>query len=372
MIAIGRNLCASIPANVTFEQAAFTSVATIGMEGVRLARVTLGERVLVIGLGLIGQICVALLKANGCRVFGIDVDPAKLELARAFGADEVAIGSPADAIKRFGGGVGVDAVVITAATASNGPVELAAEVCRPRGRIVLVGVVGLNLPRPPFFQKELEFTVSGSLGPGRWDATYEEKGIDYPLGQVRWTAQRNMQAVLDLISSGKLPVEKLVSHRFPIERAAEAYESHHGRSDPVPGGGARLRRAGADPFAARGPRAEGAGDRRGRRELHRRRELRAPHPPPGAGAAGRLRPARALHGQGPLRRALRARQGVRLRDHRRPGESGRMPGRRPCSSPRGTTSTPTWSSRPCGPASRSSSRSRSASGRRSWPRSAGP
>jgi predicted dehydrogenase len=224
VIAIGKNLCARIPENVTFEQAAYTSVATIGLEGVRLTKVTLGERVLVIGLGLIGQICVALLKAQGCRVFGADVDPSKLELARQFGADEVATGAPGEAIKRFGGGVGVDAVVITAATSSNGPIELAADVCRPKGRIVLVGVVGLNLPRPPFFQKELEFTVSGSLGPGRWDPTYEEKGVDYPIGHVRWTAQRNMEAILDLVSAGKLPVERLTSHRFPVERAAEAYD----------------------------------------------------------------------------------------------------------------------------------------------------
>jgi predicted dehydrogenase len=235
LVSIGKNLCARIPEGVSFEQAAYTSVATIGLEGVRLAKVTLGERVLVIGLGLIGQICIAILKAQGCRVFGLDVDPAKLELARQFGADAVAVGSPADAIKAFGGGIGVDAVVITAATPSNAPIELAAEVTRPHGRIVLVGVVGLNLPRPPFFQKELEFTVSGSLGPGRWDPNYEEKGIDYPLGLVRWTAQRNMEAVLDLIAAGKLPVEKLTSHRFPIDRAAEAYDLITAQKEPFLG-----------------------------------------------------------------------------------------------------------------------------------------
>lgn len=235
VVSIGRNLCARIPEGVSFEQAAYTSVAAIGLEGVRLAKVTLGERVLVIGLGLIGQICVALLKAQGCRVFGLDVDPAKLELARAFGADEVATGSPVDAIKRFGGGFGVDAVVITAATPSNEPIELAAEVARVRGRIVLVGVVGLNLPRPPFFQKELEFTVSASLGPGRWDPSYEEKGVDYPPGQVRWTVQRNMEAVLDVIAAGKLPVERLTSHRFGIEAAAAAYDLITRKAEPFLG-----------------------------------------------------------------------------------------------------------------------------------------
>lgn len=224
VIAIGRNLCARIPDGVTFEQAAYTCVASIGLEGVRLARVTLGERVLVIGLGLIGQICVALLKAQGCHVFGTDLDLQKLELARGFGADAVAPGSPAAEIKAFSGGQGVDAVIITAATSSNEPIELAADVARVRGRIVLVGVVGLHLPRPPFFQKELEFTVSSSLGPGRFDPSYEEKGIDYPVGQVRWTVQRNMAAILDVIAAGRLPVERLTTHRFPVERASEAYD----------------------------------------------------------------------------------------------------------------------------------------------------
>lgn len=224
VVSVPKNLLAKIPENVTFEQAAYTAVASIGLEGVRLAKATLGERVLVIGLGLIGQICVALLKAQGCRVFGTDVDPRKLELARAFGADAVGTGSPREAIRDFAGPAGVDAVVITAATPSNEPIEFAADVTRPKGRIVLVGVVGLNLPRAPFFMKELEFTVSSSLGPGRMDPTYEDQGHDYPFGHVRWTAQRNMEAILDLVSQGKLPVEKLTSHRFAIERAAEAYD----------------------------------------------------------------------------------------------------------------------------------------------------
>lgn len=224
IVSVGRNLCARIPDGVSFEQAAYTSVASIALEGVRLARATLGERVLVIGLGLIGQIAVALLKAQGCRVFGTDVDPAKLELARQFGADEVGVGSPRDAVRNFAGPHGVDAVVITAATPSNEPIEFAADVARVKGRVVLVGVVGLNLPRAPFFLKELEFTVSSSLGPGRMDPQYEDKGVDYPFGQVRWTAQRNMEAVLDMIAMGRLPVEKLTSHRFSIDRAAEVYD----------------------------------------------------------------------------------------------------------------------------------------------------
>jgi len=223
IVAVGKNLVARIPDGVSFDRAAYTSVAAIALQGVRLAKATLGESVLVIGLGLVGQISVALLKAQGCRVFGTDVDPRKLDLALEFGADGVATGSPLDAVRAFSGGAGIDAVVITAATASNEPIEFAANACRPKGRIVLVGVVGLNVPRPPFFEKELEFTVSSSLGPGRNDPDYEEKGIDYPIGHARWTAQRNMQAVLDLMAGGKLPVERLTTHRFPIERALDAY-----------------------------------------------------------------------------------------------------------------------------------------------------
>ena len=224
VVAVGRNLCAPVPDDVGLDRAAYASVGAIALEGVRLARVTLGERVLVIGLGLIGQIATALLAAQGCRVFGVDMDPRKLELARAFGASETALGAPRDAVKAFSGGYGVDAVVITAATQSNEPIEFAADAARTKGRIVLVGVIGLNLPRPPFFAKELEFTVSSSLGPGRGDPSYEEKGIDYPIGHARWTAQRNMLAVLETIQSGKLPVEKLTTHRFSIDRASEAYE----------------------------------------------------------------------------------------------------------------------------------------------------
>src|SRR3984957_86503 len=224
--AIGHNLCARMPDNVTFAQAAYTAIACIVLQGVRLTQTTLGESVLVIGLGLIGQICVCLLKAQGCRVFGADPDPAKLALARTLGA-EAATGDPSS--------LGVDSVVITAATESNQPIEFAADACRPKGRIVLVGVVGLDIPRPPFFKKELEFTVSYSLGPGRSDPLYEEKGIDYPIGYARWTAQRNMQAVLELMSQGKLPVEKLTSHRFPVDRAPEAYDLIVSRREPFLG-----------------------------------------------------------------------------------------------------------------------------------------
>ncbi|MDP1921623.1 MAG: bi-domain-containing oxidoreductase [Myxococcales bacterium] len=224
VVVAGHNLCAKIPEGVTFDQACYASVGAIALEGVRLAKVSLGERVLVIGLGLIGQIAVCLLKAQGCKVLGTDIDPKKLELAKSLGADAVGLGSARQELAAFAGAAGVDAVVITAATQSNEPIEFAAEACRVKGRIVLVGVAGLNLPRPPFFMKELEFTVSSSMGPGRGDPSYEDKGVDYPIGHARWTAQRNMQAVLETIAEGKLPVDRLTTHRFPVERATEAYQ----------------------------------------------------------------------------------------------------------------------------------------------------
>ena len=223
LVTVAPTLCGAIPDGVSFEDAAYTSVAAIALQGVRLARLTLGENVLVIGLGLVGQITVALLKAQGCRVYGLDIDPAKVDRARQMGLDD---GSTAasDAVKQFSRGYGVDAAIITASTQSNEPIEFAADVCRTRGRIVLVGVAGLNLPRPPFFAKELEFTVSSSLGPGRGDPQYEEKGIDYPIGHARWTAKRNMEAVLAMMAAGTLPVAKLTSHRFSIDNVPAAYD----------------------------------------------------------------------------------------------------------------------------------------------------
>jgi predicted dehydrogenase/threonine dehydrogenase-like Zn-dependent dehydrogenase len=235
VVCVGRNLCARIPEGVSFEQAAYTAVAAVALQGLRLAQLSIGANVLVIGLGLIGQISVALAKAQGCKVFASDIDISKLALARSLGADEAALGSSPDAVKRFSGCQGVDAAIITAATKSNEPIEFAAEACRSRGRIVLVGVTGLQIPRAPFFKKELEFTVSSSLGPGRGDSVYEEKGIDYPIGHARWTAQRNMQTVLDLIAANRLPVDRLTTHRFPIEEASQAYDLITSRREPYLG-----------------------------------------------------------------------------------------------------------------------------------------
>ncbi len=225
IVSVPRNLCARIPEGVSDEAASFTVLAAIGLQGIRLAQPTLGEAVVVTGLGLIGLLTVQMLRAQGCRVLGIDFDPARLELARAFGAETVNPGAGEDILARaaaFSRGAGVDAVIITASTKSNDPVSQAAQMCRKRGRIILVGVVGLELSRADFYEKELSFQVSCSYGPGRYDPAYEEGGQDYPIGFVRWTEQRNFEAVLDLMAAGALDVAPLISHRFAIEDGEKA------------------------------------------------------------------------------------------------------------------------------------------------------
>ena len=227
VVSVPNNLCARVPDNVSDEEAAFTVVGAIALQGVRLAQPTLGEAFVVTGLGLIGLIAVQLLRANGCRVLGIDYDEARLELARSFGAETVNLSrgeDPVAAAQAFSRGRGVDGVIIAAAAKSSEPVHQAALMCRKRGRIILVGVTGLELSRDDFYKKELSFQVSCSYGPGRYDPEYEQKGHDYPLAYVRWTEQRNFEAVLDLMASGALDVKPLISHRFPIERAPDAYE----------------------------------------------------------------------------------------------------------------------------------------------------
>jgi predicted dehydrogenase/threonine dehydrogenase-like Zn-dependent dehydrogenase len=226
VVSVPVNLCARIPDNVGDEAAAFTVIGAIALQGIRLVQPTLGEAVVVTGLGLIGQIAVQLLRANGCRVLGIDFDPAKLAMARSFGAEVVNLGAgedPVQAAERFSRGRGVDAVLVTAATKSSEPMHQAALMCRKRGRIVLVGVTGLELSRDDFFKKELTFQVSASYGPGRYDPDYEEKGQDYPVGFVRWTEQRNFEAVLDMLADGRLDVQPLISHRFGLEQTEAAY-----------------------------------------------------------------------------------------------------------------------------------------------------
>lgn len=233
IVRVPKNLCAVIPDNVDDESAAFTVLAAIAMQGVRIANPTIGETVVVTGLGLIGLITVQLLRANGCRVLGIDFDSSKCAMAREFGAETVDLSQGEDAIAKanaFSRGQGVDAVIITASTKSNDPVSHGANMCRQRGRIVLVGVVGLELSRADFYEKEISFQVSCSYGPGRYDTEYEEKGTDYPLGFVRWTEQRNFEAVLDLMSSGALDMKPLISHRFEIDDAIDAYKCLDDRS----------------------------------------------------------------------------------------------------------------------------------------------
>jgi predicted dehydrogenase/threonine dehydrogenase-like Zn-dependent dehydrogenase len=227
MVAVAANLCARVPHGVGDDEAAFAVVAAIALQGIRLTQPTLGEGVVVSGLGLIGLLAVQLLRAHGCRVLGLDFDPDKLDLARQLGAETERLGSSADPIaaaRRFSRGNGADAVVITAATDSSEPVQQAAQMCRKRGRIVLVGVTGLQLSRAAFYEKELTFQVSCSYGPGRYDSAYEEKGQDYPIGFVRWTEQRNFEAVLDMMADGRIDVAPLVSHRFALERVADAYD----------------------------------------------------------------------------------------------------------------------------------------------------
>lgn len=229
IVAVPENLCARIPSGpreIGDHEACFTVIASIGLQGVRLAAPTLGEVFVVTGLGLIGLLTAQILRAHGCRVIGIDFDDKKLALARTFGVETVALSQGEDPVARahaITGGRGVDGVLITASTKSSEPVHQAAMMCRKRGRIVLVGVTGLELQRADFYEKELSFQVSCSYGPGRYDPRYEQAGQDYPIGFVRWTEQRNFEAVLDLLADGRLDVNSLITHRFPFERAQEAY-----------------------------------------------------------------------------------------------------------------------------------------------------
>lgn len=228
VIKVTKNLCARIPDAVDDESASFVVVASIGLQGIRLAKPTLGESFVVTGVGLIGLLTVQLLRAQGCRVLAIDFDDTKLELARQYGAATCNPGrgeDPVAAGMAFSRGQGIDGAIITASTKSSDPVTQAARMCRKRGRVVLVGVTGLELNRADFYEKELTFQVSCSYGPGRYDPNYEDKGQDYPLGFVRWTEQRNFEAVLDMLASGQLDVKPLITHRFAFEYAPQAYQT---------------------------------------------------------------------------------------------------------------------------------------------------
>jgi predicted dehydrogenase/threonine dehydrogenase-like Zn-dependent dehydrogenase len=226
VVCVPQNLCVRIPDGVSDDAAAFTVLGAIALQGVRLAQPTLGENVVVVGLGLLGLLTVQLLKANGCRVLGVDFDAQKIALARQFGAETVDLsagGDPVAAGLAFSNGRGVDAVIITASTKSSEPVHQAALMSRKRGRIVLVGVTGLELSRADFYEKELTFQVSCSYGPGRYDDGYEQQGQDYPIGFVRWTEQRNFEAILDLLAAQRLEVQPLITRSLPQAEAPEAY-----------------------------------------------------------------------------------------------------------------------------------------------------
>jgi predicted dehydrogenase/threonine dehydrogenase-like Zn-dependent dehydrogenase len=223
---VPKNLVASIPDNVTDEQAAFTVIGSIGLQGIRLCEPTLGETVVVTGLGLIGLITAQLLKANGCHVIGIDFDQSKLDLASSWGIDTINPKNGEDPVKsvmQMTDGVGADAVIITASTSSNEVISQAAQMSRQRGRIVLVGVIGLNINRTEFYQKELTFQVSCSYGPGRYDDNYEQRGQDYPLPFVRWTEKRNFETILNSISRQFIEVDSMISEVIELEDYKKIY-----------------------------------------------------------------------------------------------------------------------------------------------------
>lgn len=232
VVRVPKNLCALIPDKVDDETAAFAVIAAIGLQGVRLAQPTLGESFVVIGAGLIGLMTIQILLANGCRVLAVDLDPKKLSIAASYGAETCNPSQGADVVSSaisFSRSSGVDGVIIAASTPSSDPVSQAARMCRKRGRIILVGVTGLELKRAEFYEKEISFQVSCSYGPGRYDPLYEQHGQDYPAGFVRWTEQRNFEAVLDLMATGRLSVKGLVGQRFAIEDASKAYAALSGK-----------------------------------------------------------------------------------------------------------------------------------------------
>lgn len=226
IICVPKNLVVKIPSALSFEEAAYTTLGAIAMQGIRQAQPELASTVVVIGLGLLGILSVQLLKAAGVRVIGLDISEQHCRLAEQFGADLTlpSTGESLQAIQHFTRGYGADAVIITAATNSNEPLELALHCARKRANVVVVGAVAMDVPRSPFYEKELNLTIACSYGPGRYDPLYEEMGIDYPVGYIRWTENRNMEAFLDLLHAKKIQVHSITTHRFPIERAPEAYQ----------------------------------------------------------------------------------------------------------------------------------------------------
>ncbi|HSL44660.1 MAG TPA: bi-domain-containing oxidoreductase, partial [Anaerolineales bacterium] len=228
---VPRNLLTLLPANVDFESAAFTTLGAIALHGFRLAEPQLGENIAVIGMGLLGLLTAQMTTAAGCNVLGIDIDPARVSLAASLGLQVVHREAAVDTSAAFTSSRGFDAILICADTPSNDPVELAGAIARDRARVVATGAVGLTFPRKIYFEKEISFINSRSYGPGRYDLNYEEQGNDYPIGYVRWTEGRNFKAVVDLMAKGQLNVKPLITHRFDIREAAQAYEVITGKKN---------------------------------------------------------------------------------------------------------------------------------------------
>lgn len=237
LVYVPKNLAVKIPDNVSYEEAAFVALGAIALHAVRCAEVSLGESVAVIGLGLLGLLTVQLLSTSGCDVFGIDPKKDKMELAKQLGARTVMNPNEdiAQRISSLTDGNGADSVIIFASTDSNQPIEQAAEIARERGNIVVPGMVGLDIPRKIFYEKELNLVVSRSTGPGIYDPDYEEKGQDYPISYVRWTQKRNMQQFLKLVADGKVKLDNLITHRFSIDKALDAYKMIMENTEPYIG-----------------------------------------------------------------------------------------------------------------------------------------
>ena len=238
VVAVSKNLCVKIDDAVDLKFACFTTVGAIALQGIRQADLRLGENCVVIGLGLVGQLTLQMLEASGVKTIGIDIDTNAVQLAKQTAAD-LALPRNVDAIEKivseFTDGYGTDAVIITAGTSSLDPVDLAGELCRKKGKVVIVGAVPTGFKRANYFKKELDLRMSCSYGPGRYDMEYEEKNIDYPIGYVRWTENRNMQAFADLLKQQKVHPGKLITHTFDFEKATDAYQVIIGRSQPFTG-----------------------------------------------------------------------------------------------------------------------------------------
>ena len=238
VVAVPKNLCVPVPEGVSLREAAMATVGAIALQGIRQADLRLGETAAVIGLGLVGQIACQLLSAAGCRVIGVDIDPAMVEITKAGGLEHAIVGEggpAAAALAELTGGRGVDATLLCAATPSDGPINLAGEITRNKGVVVAVGLVGLNVPRDVFYEKELDLRLSRSYGPGRYDPSYEEKGHDYPYAYVRWTEARNMAGFLDLLAKHRIHLDHILTHEYPFEEATEAYRLLAERTEPCLG-----------------------------------------------------------------------------------------------------------------------------------------